>query len=372
MLEPGKITPSQAGFLMILTVLGTANLTMPAVTSWFAGMDAWMTIILGFFLNILLIWVIDRICKTFPKKSSISMISHINHITGRYLGTLIVLGYLSFLIFDEAVITRSVCEFLLISFMPDTPIEVFIIIMLFLSAMVVRAGLEVLARTATFIIPIFLISFGVLLVLLIGEMDLATLLPVFDGGIKPIIYGSLFPAIWQGQFVLMLFIWPYLNRPEKGFRSMLLAAVSLLFIMLSITIVATAILGPLTSHLHFPTFTIVSYMEIGFLTRLDAIFMAVWIAGAFIKISMFYYVICLLIGELFGIKEYKCLVYPVGLIIGAMVIMIAPNMADFWSLFTNVEIPIDLLFEYLVPFGLLGVIYLRGLHKKKRGEQDGA
>lgn len=369
MLESGKITPGQAGFLMILTVLGTANLTMPAITARVAHMDAWITMILAFFPHVLLIWVIQRIGNTFPQKTTISNISHI---TGRYLAIIIILGYLSYLIFAAAMITRTVSEFLLTTFMPDTPIEIFIIVMLFLSALVVRAGLEVLARTATFITPIFLVSFGAILLLLTGEMDLYSLLPVFEGGIKPIIYGTLYPVIWRGEFILMLFIWPYLNRPEKGFRSMLVAAVLVLVIMLSVTIASTSILGPLTSHMHFPTFAMVSYMEIGFLTRLDAIFMAVWIAGAFIKISIFYYVICLLLGELFGIKEYKCTVYPVGLILGAMVITVAPNMAVFESLFPDVVLPLNLLFEYIIPFGLLCLIYIRGLHRKKRGVQDGS
>ncbi|MGI6686500.1 MAG: GerAB/ArcD/ProY family transporter [Bacillota bacterium] len=369
MLESGKITPGQAGFLMGLTVLGTANLVMPSLTARFAGADTWMAVALATFPHILLILVIDRIGKSFPQQS---IVTYIRKITGKYLGILIILGYIWYLIFITAMITRTVAEFLLTTFMPDTPIEVFIIVILLLGAWAVKAGLEVLARAATFITPIFLISFAIILLLLVGEMDFSFLKPFLENGFKPVLHATLYPSIWRGQFVLMLFIWPYLNKPEQGLRSMLQVAVVIVLLLLSLTIASTSIFGPLVVTLRFPTFALVEYIDLaGFITRLDAVFMAVWIAGVFIKIGVFYYCLCLILSELLGLMDYRCTVYPLGIIIGALVIIVAPNMVVFDNLFPKVVLPLTLLFEYFLPCGLLGLIFLRGLHKKKGGKTNG-
>ncbi|MEL7565593.1 MAG: endospore germination permease [Dehalobacterium sp.] len=368
MLEPGKITSGQAGFLMILTVLSTTNLTMPAITAKYAGMDAWLTTILATFPHIALVLVINQISKTFPQES---FVSYINKITGKYLGIFLVLGYLWYQIFTSAMITRTVTEFLLTSFMPDTPMEVFIAVMILLTALVVRAGLEVLARTATFIVPIFLFSLVSIFLLTIYEIDLTQLTPILEHGFKPVIHGTIFPALWRGEFILMLFIWQYMNKPNQGLRSMLQAAIIILLIMLPLTVASVTIFGPLTARMHFPTFSLVEYISLGgFLTRLDAIFMAVWFAGVFVKIGVFYYVICLVLSEVLGLKEYKSLVFPIGIILGVLVTTVAPNIAIYAHLFPSVVVPLNFFFEYLIPFGLLSLIYLRGLHRKKNNTKN--
>jgi len=369
MLESGKITPGQAGLLMMFTVLGTANLVMPALTSRYAQTDAWMTIILSFLPHVLLIMVIYRIGQTFSQES---MVCQLRKITGKFLGAVVTLGYIWYLVYSTAVITRTVSEFLLTVFMPDTPIEMFIIVMLFLGASVIRSGLEVLARAAIFIAPIFFASFGLIFVLLIGEIELSNLTPFLEHGFTPVLQGTIYPTIWRGNFILMLIIWPYLNKPEQAFKSMMQAAVIIVMVVLPITVASTAIFGPLVSYLRFPTFELAEYIDLaGFITRLDAVFMAVWIGGAFIKIGVYYYCLCLMFSEFFGLKEYRCTVYPFGIIVGALVIFIAPNMAVFDNLFTSVLVPLNLIFEFIVPCGLLGLIYLRGLHKSKRGETNG-
>jgi spore germination protein KB len=369
MLESGKITPGQAGFLMIFTVLGTSNLVMPVLTSRYAQMDAWMTVILASLPHVLLIFVMNGIRKNFPQES---IVSYLKKITGKYLGILIILGYLWYMIFTLTMINRTVSEFLLTSFMPETPIEVFIIVMLLLGAWVTKAGLEVLARVATFIMPLFLISFALIFLLLVGEFNFSYLTPVFEYGSKPVIRGAIYHTLWRGEYVLMLFLWPYLNTPEQGLRSLLQSAVIIVLVMLPITTASIAVFGPLTPHMYFPTFALVEYIElVGFITRIDAVFMAVWIAGAFVKIGIFYYCICLTLGEVLGLKDYRYIVYPVGIICGALTIFIAPNVAVFENLFPTVLIPMNLLFQYLMPLLILGLIYLRGLHKEKRGEGDG-
>jgi spore germination protein KB len=369
MLESGKISPGQAGFIMIFTVLGTANLIMPAQTSRYAHMDAWLTTIVSILPHIVLILAVYRIGNTFPREN---MVRYIRKITGKYLGVLIILGYIWYLMFSLAMILRTVAEFLLTAFMPDTPIEVFIIVILLLGALAVKAGLEVLVRAATFIAPIFLASFALTLALLAGELNLSSLSPVMEHGLKPVIYGSFFPTLWRGEFILMLFIWPSLNKPEQGLKSMLITAAVITLIMLPITAVTTSVFGPLTSYMHFPTYALVKYIDLaGFITRLDAVFMAVWIAGVFVKVGIFYYCLSLLVSLFLGLKEYRCTVYPLGIILGALVIIIAPNMAVFVNAFPRVVVPLYLLFEYLVPMVMVGLLYLKGLPGAKRGETDG-
>jgi len=57
--------------------------------------------------------------------------------------------------------------------------------------------------------------------------------------------------------------------------------------------------------------------------------------------------------------------------LGALVIIIAPNMAVFINAFPKVVVPLYLLFEYLIPMVMVSSIYLKGLPGARRGETDG-
>lgn len=362
MLEKGKITPGQAAFLMMFAVLATANFNQPAIAAADAKMDAWMTSIVAVIPAIILAVVMERLAKMFP---GLPPTQYIQVILGKYLGIGLVTFIILWLIWTNALIIRTIVDFIVTAFMPKTPIEVFIGILIILTAWIVRAGLEVLGRAATFLIPIFVGSFLIILLLLFPEMDFGRITPILENGIKPVIKGSITPIAWQGEVILMLVIWPYLNKPEQGLRATILAVCAIGIILMFTSLGVTTIFGPLSSGFRFPTFMLARYVSVAnFIERLDAIIMAVWIAGGFVKIGIFYYAACLMLGELLKLKEYQAVVYPLGLIQGQQTIMIAPNVAELVEILAKVWPYTALLSEYIAPIGVLVIAYARGLHKK--------
>jgi len=361
-LEKGKISPGQAAVLMILTVLATENLIQPTISANYARADAWMLTVFAAVFQLGLIFIIDRTGKMFPGESPVHWT---RTVLGTYLGMAVIILYLFYQLWLNCLIIRTIAEFLLTAFMPDTPIAVFVIVLTLLAAWVVKAGLEVLVRCATFIIPVFLVTFCLILVLLVREMDLSQITPVLEQGIKPVLKGSILPIVWRGEIVLMFFLWPYLNRPEQGFKAMVWVVVAITIVMLPTTIAVTTIFGPTAPHHIFPTYALVRYISVGqFVERVDAVVMALWIAGAFIKIGAFYYVVCLVLSELLKLKEYQAVVYPLGVIQGVLSIAVAPNVAVLTRILDRVVTSSGLTFEYLIPIVLIVCAYLRGLHRK--------
>lgn len=362
MLEKGKITPAQATFLLMFSVLATANFNLPAIAAAEAKMDAWMTPLVATIPGLILAVIMAKLAQMFP---GLTLTQYIQLILGKYIGWGVGIAYLLWLVWTNILIIRTAVDFIVTAFMPETPIEVFIAILIFLTAWGVRAGLEVLGRSASFLIPIFVGTFVLIFILLFHEMDFLRLTPVLEDGIKPVVKGSITPIAWRGEVVLMAFIWPYLNKPEQGLKATIWAVLAIGIILVFTSLGVTTIFGPLSAQFRFPTFMLARYVSVAnFIERLDAIIMAVWIAGAFVKIGIFYYVSCLILGELLNLQEYQAIVYPLGIIQGFQTIEIAANASILVMILARVWPYTAFIFEYIIPIGILMVAFARGFHKK--------
>ncbi|TVY11394.1 GerAB/ArcD/ProY family transporter [Paenibacillus cremeus] len=69
--------------------------------------------------------------------------------------------------------------------------------------------------------------------------------------------------------------------------------------------------GNITSSLTYPAIGAASYISIGnFLTRLESVVMALWVAGAFLKLSVYYYALALGSAQWSRLNDYPLLLFP--------------------------------------------------------------
>ncbi|MDA8210336.1 MAG: endospore germination permease [Clostridia bacterium] len=352
MLEGGRISNRQLIFLMLFTVLGTANMFLPALAAEHAKQDAWLSPFFSMLEGLWVVFIITELGRRFPGKT---LIEYLRLITGPVLGTGLGCLFIFWMIHTNAIIIREFAELIVTTMMPETPIIIFLATITFTAALLVRAGLEVMGRTAEFLSPIFLGTF-VLIPLLVGEiMKPENLLPILEKGIKPVIAGGLAPGGWFGEVALLGMLLPYLREPHKG-RQAVALAVGVITVNLSVTgFAVTAVFGP-EPNLMFPFLTLAQNIRVAeFLERIESLILVVWVAGVAVKIAVFYYAAVLATAQLTGVKDYRCVVTPIGVILTVLAIIIYDNIMELVNFVARIWPFYGPTFEWVIPALLLVV-----------------
>lgn len=363
--EEGRISLAQFAVLLTSYLIGRSTLIMPVEV---AKQDAWLAILAGGLLAAIpmLLWL--ALGLRFPGQSPVH---YVRSVLGNFLGLPLLLLYLWFFLHLGADVTRNIGEMYVIAIMPETPIVVFLGTMSFLASLAVRGGIEVIARLAELLLPWLILSIVGLAVLSLATPRLTHweyLAPVFGSGWKNMLRGALlslaFPFAEGIPFALFL---PFLPKPRKV-RPYALG--SLGFVTLLLTLVQArniVILGPNEIvRLNFPTLAAVQLINLGeFLQRLDALAVFNWTFGIFFKIAVLQYAVCLGSAELLGLQDYRPLVFPVGIIMTALAIVIYENFGQMKEFYSTIYPFYALPFFLLGPALVLTVAILRGQGAKR-------
>lgn len=356
MIEKGKISSLQIAIVMFPVVVATADLLIPAVISKHAGRDMWLSPFVSSIIGFLTVFIVFKLSKLYPKET---LIQYSESILGRYLGKVLGLLMILHFIHIDSVIVRQYSEFVVGNFLPTTPQIVVIGFMIFTCGLAVRAGIEVVVRVAQFFFPLIILSWLFVIILLIPEMEMEKIFPIMENGIMPVIKGGINPMGWFSHYVLMAFMLPYVTDHEKGLKMGIISVLIVLVTIFLVNISTFLVFGMMTKSLTFPVMAATKYISIAdFLEHIEAIIMAIWVVGTFIKISVYYYVIVLGTSQLLNLKAYHQTVFPLGFLIITISIWLTSSLqkltyylgttAPFWSLLFEMFIPMFLLLIALV------------------------
>ncbi|WP_286724828.1 endospore germination permease [Pelotomaculum sp. PtaB.Bin117] len=365
MLEGGKISSRQAIFLMVSMVLPTAFLFMAAAIAHLAKQDGWISLLLAVFAALLIAWLVVNLSLRFPGQT---IFQFAEVILGRWPGKVVAFLYIWWLIHMNAEILRQFGSFMVSAFMPETPIIVFEILVTVIAAYAVRNGLEVFTRVNEILLPIILAMVFIVNILLVPELNLKRLLPVYiDNGAVPIIKGAIMPSVWFGEIVVMAVLIPYLNKAKEAYRVAASATLITGSILIFSYVNSMALYGPEAADgWIFPSLNKVRIVNIAnFLERLEALIMFVWVAGGMVKISIFYWAAVLGSAQWLELKDYKPLVLPVGVIILALSIMAHESILGLYTFLATSALPFWIVFQACIPLLLLIAAMLRGPRKTR-------
>jgi len=119
----------------------------------------------------------------------------------------------------------------------------------------------------------------------------------------------------------------------------------------------------------FPVFSLAYYIEVAaFIERVEAVVLALWVSGVTIKVAIWYYAGVLGITQIFGLKNYKPVVFPLGLILGVLSLIVFDNSTEAARFFAHEFPPYAFTFEIIIPIGLLILAVIR---KKNSFQQKG-
>jgi spore germination protein KB len=234
------------------------------------------------------------------------------------------------------------------------------IVVVLVAAYAVFSGLEVIARINEILLPIGLIILIFIAVINIPYLDLTKLLPILYDGFAPSLKGTLFIQTWMLEIVVFLQILPYIKNKKK-IRISMNISIGFLGISLQVGVMTIAVFGvALTGKLLFPALDYVRYAKLGhYIQNLDISIMIVWISGIFIKIAFSYFAGTLALAQLFGLKSYRKIIIPVGIIIVVFSTVTGRTLTDILFVLKYI-LPFYFLFMAMVlPCLLLLVSFLR-------------
>ncbi len=356
MMEKGKISALQMAMLLYPAIIATAILSIPSITAKYAGNDLWLSPIFSSLSGFLAVFIAVKLSKLFPGKT---IIQFSEDIIGRLPGKVISFIFIFFYLDITGTMVRNYSEFIVTSFLFRTPQVVVIASMMFLCALCVYSGLEVIARATQILFPFFIIPIFASAIFLAPDYSFDNIFPILDNGIMPPIKGAISPSGWFAEFFLIAFLLPFLSDKEKGMKYGSLTVLCVMLSLVIVNLIVLFVLGESTANKIYPLMNVGRYASVGgFFENMEAVIMAVWIAGAFVKISTFFYVTALGTAQWLNLSHYKPVVWPLGILIVVFSFWATPSLMElshydfqvfpFYSNFVQVLLPLLLLVIALI------------------------
>lgn len=367
-LDPGRISGEQAWAFVASALIGIGILSLPAGVNKTGGPGGWLLVLLTGIISLIQGLIIVRLGLRFPDQS---FVQYSQVIAGRLMGKLLSFLLVLYALEFTAHVSRSFGEVIDTTVMPDTPIIIFIGLMMALAAWAVKCGLEVLARMDEFLIRLQLGLVLVLLALATSEANASRLLPIWESGDQSLLEGFVSTLFSYSGYMVMLVILPNLTRPGDGIYAQTLGVLIPGGLYVLITIIATAVLGAsATTRVVWPTLETVRLISLaGFIERLESLFLAVWLTAAFTTITAGLYVLTLGCSQVLGLQDYRPLVLPMAALAVA-VAMLPGSLSENLERGTVISY-LGLIVENIVPPILLLVVSVRDWSSRTAGHNPG-
>ncbi|MEC1525538.1 endospore germination permease [Neobacillus niacini] len=326
MIEKGRISGLELALIMYATVSATAILYIPYITAQHAKRDLWLSPIWGSLSGFLIVVIIVILSRYFPGKT---LIEYCELILGRTIGKIIAFLYLFFLLHDTSIAFREYGEFVESAFLHRTPM-LFVTGSIAIScAIAVHGGIQTIGRCAVLFLPIVFVSYVLIYIFLIPDLNLKNMLPIMADGVLPSIKGSLAPHAWLSQYSLMSFLLPLVTKQQKVMKWGIVSVVASVLTMVLMNLGNLFLFGDILINLQFPVFEAARFVSVGsFFEHIESIIIAVWVLGGFIQLSAFFYMVVLGTSQWLKLPSYKPFVLPIGFLIILFSVWTIPSFED--------------------------------------------
>lgn len=311
-LEKGRITNRQLLLAVVCFLSGSTMYSNLAIG--ITMQDTWFVSITGFAVGLLIAIMIIQLSKKFPDQTLVEINTSVFGKTGgKIVSFLYVFHLLNYVTWD----TRDVGSFIHSLIIPETPVEVIYILFMLVCSYAVIKGITTIGRISFLIAAVIIITFAFNGILLTGYMDISNFYPMFSLPLKNYLYTTfLLSIIHFGGSYTFLMVFPFVKDRKKTAKYFYIGG--FIGFLLFIFVVARdwAVAGQLTAILSNPSFQVLRIIDIaGVLTRLEVLFMIIFILASFYLTTIEYYALVLATAQLTGLKSYKNLVYVVAPII---------------------------------------------------------
>ncbi|MDQ0195186.1 GerAB/ArcD/ProY family transporter [Paenibacillus wynnii] len=362
-----EIVPAGNYISMIILFVFGSSLIMGVTGK--SGGSSWIALLLALGLVVPFLMIYARLSVLFPGKDLFDiLVAVFGKIGGKILSCL----YIWYALHLGSLVLRNFGEFCRTVALTETPMIVPMLFVGLLGISAVKAGIEVMGRTARLLLVFSIFVIIIVQILALPLFNFDFLRPVLDPGWVPILNDT-FGAFTFPFAETVLFLGTFRALPEKGsgykilLSGLLIAGALITFISVRNLLV----LGPnaLTS-LYFPSYVAVSRINVGdFLTRIEGSSAIVFCTSLFIKVSICLYVASTGMSKVFNLKSYRSVVLQMGLIMVYMSDFIFKDIFEMqhfaFETYRYYALPFQVIIPLILWIGAELVIRKKGNRKQK-------
>jgi len=357
MLEKGKISAVQMSFLLYAIVIGTVIISVPATIGKHAKNDLWLSPIWASLFGMIAVGVSIGLHRMFPR---LTLIQSLSRIFGRIPGKLLGLAYLVFYLILNGHGIRLYADFIVGTALPSTPILVLMATMIFVASVAVYGGIEGIGRSSQVIVPLYVLTFLIIVLLLLPDAKPNRLFPMLENGIVPSLKGAVTPQGWFAETLLLSFILPCLSDSKKAMKWGLAAVLAVMTTLVLANLIILLLYGNNVSRYVYPLLSATRYISYAeFFENVEAALVAIWVLGNFIKFSIIQYAVVLGTAQWLELADYRPLVWPIGFVMLLIGFWSLPNQMVLTQYSSTVFPYYSLLFQTILPLFILFVAFLR-------------
>lgn len=345
-----KISSNTLAFSIACFFQGTSLLS-----SFITGVtrqDTWITVISGFILNMLIVYVYVILAKQYPSKNLIEINDMaFGKVIGKIFSILYIFYFFSLAFLDSRILGDFVAGYL----MPETPMSIILILFIFTCCYCARKGTKVLTMNATLFVAITTITPLFTTALLIPDMKLSNFLPIFSLPFKSYFQSThTLATIPSSGTFLFFMLFPDLKNPKEIAKPLTVGTCIGMATMLFFVLRDTAIMGANIALFASPTYEVVRLINVAnIFTRMEVLYAVVLIVLLFFQISMIIFATAKAISTLFKLQSYTVIVPAIGslTVSFAIVAFQSSDEHDFWG--ANFSAVYVTIFAILLPLGTL-------------------
>ncbi|MGZ4032605.1 MAG: GerAB/ArcD/ProY family transporter [Tumebacillaceae bacterium] len=362
MQENGIIGVRQFTVLVILFTIGSSILIVPSALAAEAQQDAWLGAIVGVGVGTCLVFLYNTIGMRFP---GMTMVQLSEFVLGKWLGKAVALLFVAHFFLLATLVLRNIGDFITTNVMTDTPIQIIHTVFVLVVIMGIGLGLETLARASEILFPWVILLFFILTIFLLKEVHIEKILPIYENGFKPVARAGLTligtPFL---ELVSFLMIFPYVKKRQGATGAFLVGSLVGGSILIILSLITILVLGAdITARNNYPSYALAKKISVGnFLERVEAMMAGIWFISIFMKVAICFYASALGLSQVLGMKQYRTLLLPMGMIMVTLSLVVFPSIVYFKEFVTNSWAPYSATFGLVLPVLLLVI----GLFRKKR------
>ena len=349
--------------IIVNFMLGSALIVGVATN---VGQDSWIPLLIALAVMLPFAVLYGRIIKLFPGKDCFALFELcFGKIGSRILDVLVILYALQI----GATMTRTLTEFTQIVSLPETPQLPVLLIMLCVATYAAKRGIGTIGKWAVVTLCILALIMVFTVSLAISHFNYDNFLPLMEHSLPEIGADTL--RLASSPFLETLLILGLAGSLRvKSPGKVYLAAYALtgLFLLL-ILLRNIGLLGvPLLQSVYFSSYSAARIVQIGtFLTRIESTISVNFYLVGFTKMAVCIVFAAKGLAHLTGIKDYKNMVVPIGLLMMALAAVLFGSTMEMVN-FTDNEILLDFPFEVAVTLLLWIAVEIKA--RKKRAVES--
>ncbi|HWL24435.1 MAG TPA: endospore germination permease [Ureibacillus sp.] len=301
-------------FAILIITIGT-KLTDNTPSALFekVGSGAWITIILMCLISIIPIYLLTKVITVFEEKNLVEII---NHLFGKYIGFIVL--FIIWLVETYSTVLGSAvyADIIETLYFVQTPLFILYIILIGVAAYGAKKGIEFIGSTAWMTLIGLNIALFVVLITAFFQGRINYLFPILGNGMVEIIKESTTNASIYGDFLYLGLIATAL-RSKNVYKKGIWMGYIYITIVFVLSVIAYNMLFDYISivQINYPFHEAIRYIQLGFLTNAESLFLPFWLIASFIRFAFYLYISALLFGALFKIKKFEYIVPPLALLI---------------------------------------------------------